>query len=97
MQADSKIFTLTNNGWYLFSCTFGKCRSEYIYRNSGLRSHIQVLINQMLSNRTQHRYTSEIFQELVLNSVIIYSIEIMLSKSVFGTQFETFEPSLTEF
>lgn len=54
----------------------------------------------MLSKRyrTVHRYKSKIIQELVLNSVIIYSIEIMLFIliCVIGTQFETFEPNLTE-
>lgn len=54
----------------------------------------------MLSKRyrTVHRYKSKIIQELVLNSVIIYSIDIMLFIliCVIGTQFETFEPNLTE-
>lgn len=45
-----------------------------------------------------HRYKSKIIQELVLKSVIIYSIEIMLFIliCVIATQFETFEPNLTE-
>lgn len=45
-----------------------------------------------------HKYTSKLFQELVLNSVILLSIEIMLFIliCVIGTRFETFEPSLTE-
>lgn len=54
----------------------------------------------MLSKRyrTVHRYKSKIIQELVLNSVIIYSVEIMLFIliCVIGTQFETFEPNSTE-
>lgn len=54
----------------------------------------------MLSKRyrTVHRYKSKIIQELVLKSVIIYSIEIMLFIliCVIATQFETFEPNLTE-
>lgn len=54
----------------------------------------------MLSKRyrTVHRYKSKIIQELGYKSVIIYSIEIMhfILICVIGTQFETFEPNLTE-